>query len=225
MIKAYASRTGTKVNLEALAAAGWGLLISAYGVHRNEGFADHMLDNGAWSAFTSGKPWESARFEQLLGQFGRTSAQTVAPDIVGGGLASLDLSVAWLPCLLSLGRPVLIPAQDGIDVEHMRPHLGESVGIAVGGSTEWKWRTLGMWCDLGREVGCRVHVLRANSARMISWAEAAGAYSFDGSGASTYSVVTVRLAAARLRPVQRVLPGLALPSPFKPRTPSPRKPR
>ena len=38
MMIGYASRTGTKRNLDALRAAGWRLLISATGVHRDEGF-------------------------------------------------------------------------------------------------------------------------------------------------------------------------------------------
>ena len=37
-IDAFASRTGTKRNLAALRAAGWGLFVAAAGVHRHEGF-------------------------------------------------------------------------------------------------------------------------------------------------------------------------------------------
>lgn len=45
-LDAYASRTGTKRNLAALRAAGWGLFVSAAGVHRSEGFR-FIIDNGA----------------------------------------------------------------------------------------------------------------------------------------------------------------------------------
>lgn len=42
----YASRTGTRRNLDALRAAGWRLMVSARGALRTEGFP-YALDNGA----------------------------------------------------------------------------------------------------------------------------------------------------------------------------------
>ena len=188
MIRAYASRTGTKRNLDALRAAGWGLLVSATGVHRAEGFADHMLDNGAWTAHQSGKPWDAGMFETLLDVFGKTSAQTIAPDIVAGGADSLARSLSWLPRLLGLGRPVLVPVQDGMTPELLRGVVDLDVGLFVGGSTEWKWRSLGDWAELARETGCRLHVGRAGSARMVSRCVAVGAYSFDTSEPSRYAI-------------------------------------
>ena len=59
---AYASRTGTRRNLAALRGAGWRLLVSAASVHSNEGFP-YAIDNGAWSAFTQGRPIDLPRFE------------------------------------------------------------------------------------------------------------------------------------------------------------------
>src|SRR5688572_53628 len=44
----FASRTGG-ANLENLRRAGWGLLISATGEHRDEGFETICIDNGAWT--------------------------------------------------------------------------------------------------------------------------------------------------------------------------------
>jgi len=214
-MRAYASRTGTKRNLNALDGAGWGLLVSAYGVHRTEGWNDYMLDNGAWSAHTSGKPWDASQFEALLEAFGEGSHQTIAPDIVAGGLESLSRSLSWLPRLPGY---VLLAMQDGLSVARVRPYLGGRVGLAVGGSTAWKWRTLSTWCELGRVVGCRVHVLRANSARMIGWAKACGAYSFDGSGPSKFAECLPRMDGGRTRPVQMTMTGLGLPAPFTPRS-------
>lgn len=213
-IKAYASRTGTKRNLAALDAAGWGLLVSAYGVHRDEGFADIMLDNGAWSAYKSGKPWDASRFEALLAKFGDTSSQTVLPDIVMGGRASLELSLSWLD---KVSGYVLIAAQDGMDHEFLRPHVGGRVGIAVGGSTLWKWETLSYWCELGRSSSCRVHVLRANSAQTAAWAKSCGAYSFDGSGPSRFEKHLYQVEVGRRAPAQMTMTAFHLPPPFTPR--------
>jgi hypothetical protein len=213
-IRAYASRTGTKRNLEGLRAAGWGLLLSAYGVHRDEGWDDIMLDPGTWSTRT-GEAWDERRFVDLLDVFGRRSAQTLAPDIVAGGLASLELSLGWLDTLVDLGRPVMIVAQDGMDIDDLRPHVGENVGIAVGGSTTWKWATVSKWARLAGETGCRLHVLRCNSARMVRYAASLGAYSFDGSGPSKFAQHLAVVEGGR-KPVNREF-ALDLPAPFTPR--------
>jgi hypothetical protein len=214
VIAAYASRTGTKRNLDGLRSAGWGLLLSAYGVHRDEGWSDIMLDPGTWST-RDGEAWDARRFVDLLDLFGRRSAQTLAPDIVAGGLASLDLSLAWLGDLLDLGRPVLIVAQDGMALDDLRPHIGGPVGLAVGGSTAWKWSTASAWARLARECSCRLHVLRANSARMVRYAAAIGAHSFDGSGPAKFADCLARIDGGRA-PTSMAL-ALDLPAPFTPR--------
>lgn len=116
-MKAYASRTGTAVNLAALRRAGWGLLVSATGAHRNEGFEDIILDNGAWTAYNSGVPWYRDRFWALLRSFGSSAKLVVAPDIVAGGEKSLDLSASWLPELSAYPGITLLPVQDGMTAE------------------------------------------------------------------------------------------------------------
>ena len=109
---AYASRTGTRRNLAALRDAGWRILVSARGVLRNEGFR-YALDNGAWTAFTQGEPFDVAAFEKALDLMGAEADWVASPDIVGGGMRSLELSESWLPRLID-ARLVLIPVQDGL---------------------------------------------------------------------------------------------------------------
>jgi hypothetical protein len=87
---AYASRTGTRRNLAALRAAGWRLLVSRTGEWRTEGFG-YALDNGAWSDFQAGRDFADDRFERLLDQLGTRADWVVLPDIVAGGLASLEM--------------------------------------------------------------------------------------------------------------------------------------
>ncbi len=81
---AYASRTGTRRNLDALRARGWRLLVSATGVLRHEGFR-YGLDNGAWTAFQQGHPINLALFVIALFKLGRDADWVALPDIVGGG--------------------------------------------------------------------------------------------------------------------------------------------
>ena len=189
----YASRTGTRRNLAALRAAGWRLIVSATGVHRTEGF-HYALDNGAWTAHQQGRAFDVAAFKRLVAQLGADADFVVAPDIVGGGLPSLDLSLSWLPRLMSSCARVLIPVQEGMTADDLRPHLSSTVGIFVGGQPEvrgsgrieWKLLTLPTWAALARERSAYLHVGRVNTQRRILACSAAGADSFDGTCASRY---------------------------------------
>jgi hypothetical protein len=183
---AYASRTGTKRNLLALDAAGWRLLVSARGVLRTEGFP-YALDNGAWTAHQRGEAFDVPAFERAVDLLGEGADWTVLPDIVGAGHRSLAYSLAWLPRLSTLPGRLLIAVQDGLVPADVRPYLSERVGIAVGGSTEWKIQTVHAWGELARESGCWLHVLRVNSIRRLNLCRDAQADSFDGSGPSRFA--------------------------------------
>lgn len=195
---AYASRTGTRRNLVALRDAGWRILVSARGVLRNEGLP-YALDNGAWTAFTQGEPFNVGAFEKALDLMGAEADWVASPDIVGGGMRSLELSESWLPRLID-ARLVLIPVQDGLTASDVRPLLGNRVGIFLGGSTEWKLSTMREWGELAREVGCYYHVARVNTRRRIDMCSEAGATSFDGSSASRFAASLPRLERARRQP-------------------------
>ena len=147
---AFASRTGPKRNLEALRTAGWGLLVSATGCHRTEGFP-YCLDNGAWTAYQKNLPWQEEPFIKLVSNLGAEAIFVTAPDIVAGGADSLALSIRWLPWLLERCKVVLIPVQDGMTGDQVSPLIGPRVGVFLGGSTQWKLRTMFAWGTLARE--------------------------------------------------------------------------
>ncbi len=185
VMQPYASRTGTRRNLDALRGAGWKLLVSARGVLRSEGF-DYALDNGAWTAHQRGEEFDVAAFERALELLGQDAEWVVAPDIVGGGLRSLRMSESWIP-RLEWCRVTLLAVQDGIHPGDVRAMLGPELGIFVGGTTEWKLSTLAAWGELARERSCHLHVARVNTARRIHLCHDAGAHSFDGSSASRFA--------------------------------------
>jgi len=191
----YASRTGTRRNLLALRRAGWRLVLSPTGVLDAEGFR-YGLDNGAWTAFQQREPWNAEAFYRAAFQFGPTADWVVAPDVVAGGLASLDLTLQWLP-RLDFCPLRLIAVQDGMSAGDVAPHLGPGVGIFVGGSTGWKERSARGWGDLAARVGCYLHVGRVNTRRRIALCADAGADSFDGTSASTYASTLPLLDRAR----------------------------
>jgi len=191
----YASRTGTKRNLAALRRAGWRLFVSATGVWRHEGFP-YAIDNGAWTAHQKGEEWNRDLFLGVLKAMGDEADFIVAPDIVAGGLDSLERTLEWLPRLESY-RLVLIPVQDGIEASDVESHLSDRVGIFLGGSTEWKERTIPLWGRVARRARCYYHVGRVNSKRRIYLCSSAGADSFDGSSASMFAMKLPLLDGAR----------------------------
>ena len=184
---AYASRTGTKRNLAALRSAGWRLIVSAAASLRHEGFP-YALDNGAWSYYQRGLPFNEDAFAKALAKMGAAADWVALPDIVGGGSASLALSLSWMDRVLNVADRALIPVQDGMTANDVAPHVGLSrVGLFVGGTTAWKWSTLPQWALLARQSGCWLHVGRVNTRRRIVLCGALGATSFDGTSASRYA--------------------------------------
>lgn len=183
---AYASRTGTRRNLSALRARGWRLLVSAAGVLRTEGFEHYALDNGAWSDFKQGRPFDEQRFLRAFLRLGPKADWVVVPDVVEGGRASLELSLRWLPRVLEVAPCALLAVQDGLLPADVRPFLSARVGLFVGGSDIWKEQTAYQWIQLGRAVGCWVHGGRVNTVRRIRIFS--GATSIDGTSASRFAV-------------------------------------
>jgi len=184
----YASRTGTRRNLAALRAAGWGLLVSRAGEWRTEGFARYVLDNGAWADFQAGRDFDADAFEQLIDKLGAGADWIVLPDLVAGGIASLELSLRWSNRCLSCCPLVLIAVQDGMEEADLEHLVGRSVGIFLGGSTPWKLDNMARWGLFCARHGVYYHVARVNTERRMWMAIAAGADSIDGSSASRYAI-------------------------------------
>ena len=187
----YASQTHGRRNLLALERCGFRLLVTP-DTYRGErprwvggAPAPFALDNGAWGSAQRDEPFDWEAFGSMCADLGSDADWVVAPDIVYGGLASLEVSLEWLPTWD--GCPVLIAVQDGVLPSHVAPHVGPRVGIAVGGSTEFKERTLPQWGRLARESACHLHVLRVNTRRRLALCRAARAHSVDGTSASIFS--------------------------------------
>lgn len=193
---AYASRTGTRTTLAAMREAGWRLLVSAAGALRTEGFERYALDNGAWSAFQQQTKFDETAFGRALEKVGEKADWVVLPDIVAGGMESLDFSLQWLERLQGFPQTLLLAVQDGMTPDDVRDLLSPAVGIFLGGSTEWKLQTMEAWGVLARRRNCYFHVGRVNSARRIAMCSAAGASSFDGTSVTRFANTLPRLDAA-----------------------------
>jgi len=177
--------------------------VSATGVHRHEGFP-HCLDNGAWTAFQQGQPFDRDLFVRALDIFGETADFVVLPDIVEGGMTSLSMSIAWMDYVFARTHRAMLSVQDGMDLDLVaQMPFGERFGIFVGGSTEWKERTLPFWGALGEARGAWVHVGRVNSARRIALCAQARCTSFDGTSVTRFVAMLPRLDRARREHVIR----------------------
>lgn len=193
---AYTSRTGTKTTIAALREAQWRLLISSTEQRSPPPGFRYAIDNGAWSAYTQGTDWNEESFLRLLERIGDGADFVVAPDIVTGGLKSLELTRAWLP-RLERCRLVLVPLQNGIEPQHVAPLVNDRVGLFVGGDDEYKLGTLGRWGTFARKVGCYLHVGRVNTQKRIWLCAQAGANSFDGTSPVLFPKNLERLERAR----------------------------
>ncbi len=211
LLRPYASRTGTKTTLAKMREMDWSILVSAAGVLRTEGFRTWALDNGAWSAFQQQRAFDEDAFSRAIDKVGEGAQWVVLPDIVAGGMASLDLSLKWLDRLRGFPERLLIAVQDGMTPDDVRAYLGPMVGIFLGGSTEWKLATMNAWGQLARRRNCYYHVGRVNSLKRINACAQAGADSFDGTSVIVFPDSIYKL-------TNGVLVGQHQQSMFNPRT-------
>ncbi len=167
-------------------AANWRLIVSATGCLRHEGMP-YAIDNGAWTAFQQGVKFNERLFMKAIDLLGEHADWIVLPDIVAEGLKSLDYSLTWLERLRGIPTQLLIAVQDGMKVEDVRSILNPTLGIFIGGTTEWKEQTAVQWGSVARRRNCYLHVGRVNSARRIAICAAAGADSFDGSSVTRFA--------------------------------------
>lgn len=193
---AYAAYTTNRRSLAALRLAGWRVLLSPATGLNCKGLP-YALDNGAWSAHIAKTEFPAEPFRKAVARIGADAAFIVVPDIVMGGLASLELSKTWLPWVMERSRIALIAVQDGMTPADLDGLFSPRVGAFVGGSTEWKEETAAMWCEVAHRAGAICHVGRVNSARRIRICAAAGADSFDGSSVSRFAKTIGRLDRAR----------------------------
>lgn len=182
----YASSTGTRRTQDALRTAGWGLMVSAKWRLRTEGFERWCYDNGAWWSHSHGQPFDEVAFLKGYELVGRGADFAVLPDIVAGGMRSLDYSLAWRDRLGAPLCPLLLAVQDGMGVADVAGLVGKHLGIFIGGTTEWKEATLPQWGRLARERGAHLHVGRVNTARRVALCAMAGADSIDGTSVSRF---------------------------------------
>lgn len=193
-LEPYASWPGSLYNRRKLREARWNLLTSPIILAKNgwappkwdtKEQAPYALDNGAWTYYRKDVPFDDDAFLRALDSAGEDAHWIVLPDIVGGGMRSLDMSLGWVNRVTPYGL-CLLAVQDGMTPADVEPHLSEDVGIAIGGTTDWKLGTAHEWGVLAKKKGCYLHMLRVNSQKRIRLCHHIGAHSFDGTSATKF---------------------------------------
>jgi hypothetical protein len=155
-----------------------GHLLSPGGWRRPDPAFPYAIDNGAFAAWTAGRPFDADAFLGLLARVKREPVQpewVAVPDVVMDRGATLSMWQHWAPVVADLGVPLAFVVQDGMKAVDVPT---EAQMVFVGGSTPWKWLTLPMWCEQGR----RVHVGRVNTAKRLRQCARLGVESCDGTG-------------------------------------------
>jgi hypothetical protein len=100
----------------------------------------------------------------------------IVPDRPGNWKVTQEKWYRYKQEIIDAGIPLALAVQDGAtvdDVKALQPDV-----VAIGGSTEWKWKTAEQWL----KTFPRVHVLRCNSPEKLHWLEELGCESCDGTG-------------------------------------------
>lgn len=179
-MKAYVGQTRSATLIDALAKACIGecTVRGEYPPRRRPWF----LDNGAYVDYAAGKKWEPGRWLDVLKLLKTDPHQpdfVVVPDIVAGGMESLDFSLSWVQRLE--GHTIYLAVQDGMPEGEVQKVARIFDGIFVGGSLAWKLETGAAWVDFAHRNGMACHVGRVGTAPRVRWAREIGADSIDSS--------------------------------------------
>lgn len=137
----------------------------------------YALDNGAFVAWTKGRPFNEVAFLRHLGRSKLCSPPIwiVVPDVVGDAAATMRLWERWAPLVSGYG-PLAFAAQDGMEPTDVPKNAH---CVFVGGTTEWKLENAHRF----KGVAPKLHIARVNHAARLFWAEKiCHADSVDGTG-------------------------------------------
>lgn len=140
------------------------------------------LDNDRFSVWAKGRKWDGGQYEEFLDRINEVAPYppiwAAVPDVVADPKGTLAWWDKWVGKVLQRGfRPALV-VQDGMTPEIVSRVLPFPEVLFVGGSTDWKWRSLKSWTQFHSHV----HVGRVNTGRLLWMVHRAEAASSDGTG-------------------------------------------
>jgi hypothetical protein len=145
-------------------------------------FERWAFDNGAFVAWRKGFSFPEDEFLHRMEEAEGVNSEpylAVTPDIVAGGLTSLDFSLSWRERLKN-GWPWYLAVQDGMATNEVCDIAHLFSGIFLGGTDKFKFGAE-KWCDLAHACGKKFHYGRAGTLRKLAHAIRVGADSIDSS--------------------------------------------
>lgn len=134
------------------------------------------FDNGAYKDWTAQQPFAEQKFLKAL-DLAHTADFVVVPDIVAGGVKSLEFSESWFDRLRGFRRYLAL--QDGMTPESVGALASKYDGLFLGGTLEWKLATLQSWRDATREWKKPLHVGRVGTKKRALLCRRVGVDSID----------------------------------------------
>lgn len=147
------------------------------------------LDNGAFSCWDpiqnifDQEKWEAneAKWRKLLlwaQSVNQRALWAIVPDVPGNASKTMEKWNRFANEVKFSKIPIALAVQDGMEARDVRRLSPQPDVIAIGGSTEWKWKTVEKWA----EEFPRVHLLRCNAQSKLDYLESIGIESTDGTG-------------------------------------------
>ena len=146
------------------------------------------FDNGAFGDFLKGKEFDRDRYLKNLEKAIRIAENyhppylAVLPDIVAGGMKSLEFSLRWFETeLRHVPFNWYLAVQDGMEPEAVEEALKsypQIKGLFLGGTDEFK-KTASKWSSLAHSLGLKFHYARAGSMKKVFQARRVEADSLD----------------------------------------------
>jgi len=145
------------------------------------------VDNGAFAAWNRQKMFNEYAFLKLLDLTIDLPVDfIITPDIVAGGLRSLEFSMHWAQTRLVGPAPLALCVQDEMLPNHITDEmLGHYTHIMVGGTPKWKWEWAATWVDFAHsKIGkfgepLKCHIGQCGTPQRLRYAEKIGADSVD----------------------------------------------
>ena len=131
-----------------------------------------FYDNGAFRDWKADKPFDVTRFMRDMWRMttdienGLMEAPIfiVVPDLVAAGLESLEESESWLQFLAERHTLLYLAVQNGMKSEDVSAVIEHGYGgLFVGGTDDWKMKTMGEWADLAHWHDLKCHVGRIST--------------------------------------------------------------
>ena len=138
----------------------------------------YALDNDAFICWQKNKEWDELKWLKMLEKVKMEKTKplwVLIPDVVANREETIRKWEKYSPIVKKLKIKTAFACQDGMTEKDIPK---DADVIFIGGTTEWKMKTIPMWTANHP----RVHVGRVNTIKRILECERYGVESVDGSG-------------------------------------------